>query len=238
MNLQMLSTLTALALKTAQEPWLGTIPSLINEALNQIQQRRSFNCMKVTIPFTLNVTGPGPFSYALPTTFKELQSGANPLYATDGTPYGNSIWRIFTRQEVFRLNQIGVNVAERTAFLEQDATGIWSIFFPGPFEQGSLPPDTGFSVDTYSYLPAVGAPTDENDLMRRYPMLVLEYCKFLVFSLGSDADSIAMKQEATRMIEGFAPAGSRAGFAGYFPQASADDNSHTVRGRTSRMMGF
>jgi hypothetical protein len=63
-------------------------------------------------------------------------------------------------------------------------------------------------------------------------MLVIEMCKFLVFSLGSDADSIAMKQEASRMIEG------GPGFTGYFRQASADDNSHAVRGRTSRMMGF
>jgi hypothetical protein len=228
MNLQTLSALVAVGLGSRQEAWLGTIPALINEGLNQIQQRRSFNCMKLTISFNLDVSGPGPFSYALPTTFKELQSGPNALYATTGAPYGNSIWRIFTRQEVMRLTQIGINVAERTAYLEQDPTNNnqWTIYFPGPMDEGSLPPDTTFSVDTYSFLSPVVNPTDENDLMKRYPMLILEQCKALVYSLGSDPDSIAGKNEALKMT------------AAYFSQASADDNSHSVRGRTSRMMGF
>jgi hypothetical protein len=232
MNLNILSALVAVSLKQKQEPMLGTITTLINEALNQIQQRRSWNCMKLSIPFNLNVSGPGPFTFALPSTYKELQSGPNSLYATDGTPYGNSIWRIFTQQEVFRLTQIGVNVAERTAYMNQDTTGIWTIYFPGPMDEGSLPPDTSFTVDTYSYLAPVSAPTDENDLMRRYPMLVLEFCKFLVFSLGSDPDSIAMKQEASRMIEG------GPGWTGYFKQASYDDLSHQMRGKTTRMDGY
>lgn len=234
MNLQLLSTLATIALKQAQEPWMGTIPTLINEALNQIQQRRSWNCMKLSLTFPLNVTGCGPFTYALPATFKEQQSGVNCLRATWTLPYGNSIWRIFSKQEVARLNQIGVNVAERTAWLEQDPANnnVWTLYFPGPLGEGTLPPDTNFIFDTYSFLAPLVNPADTNDLTVRYPMLVLEYCKFLVFSLGSDQDSIAMKNEASAMING------KPGQTGYFNQASADDNSHTVRGRTSRMMGF
>ncbi len=237
MNLGQMQTLVTLALKSAQEPYMGTIPTLINEGLNQLCQRRSWQCMKLTIPFSLNVTGPGPFTYVLPATFKELQSGANSLYASDGTPYGNSLWRIFTRQEVNRLTQIGVNVAERTAYLEQDPanSNLWTIYFPGPMDQGSLPPDSQFMVDTYSFLPPLANPGDTNDLTTRYPMLVIEMCKFLVFSLGSDQDSIAMKNEALRMINGDP---NNPLDIGYFRQASADDNSHAVRGRTSRMMGF
>lgn len=235
MNLRVMSALIATALGPKQEAWLGTIPTLVTEALNQIQQKRSFNCMKLTIDFSLSMTGPGPFTYALPATFKESQSGVNTLRASNETPYGSSLWRLYTRQEVNRLQQIGVNVAERTAFLEQAPSGIWSIYFPGPLDAGTLPPDTMFSFDTYSFLDPVSDPADENDLMRRYPMLVIETAKFLVFSLGSDEESIAAKNEAARMINGD---GTPKGWVGYFPQASADDNSHTVRGRTSRMGGF
>lgn len=232
MNLATLSALTTLALKTAQEPWMGTIPALINEAMNQIQQRRSFNCMKTSFTFTLNVTGPGPYAQALPATYKESQGGANALRATDGTPYGNSIWRLFSKQEVFKLTQIGTNVADRVAYLDQDATGIWSLYFPGPLDQLFLPTDTNFTFDIYQFLAPVAAAADENDLMRKYPMLIMEYCKFLVFSLGSDPDSIAMKAEALTMING------KPGFIGYFTQASADDESRKRRGRTTRMGGY
>jgi hypothetical protein len=233
MNLQTISALAAVGLSSAQEPWLGTLPILINEALNQIQQRRSWNCMKVPLQFILPVTGPGPYAYALPATFKELQSGANSLSASSTAFFGNSIWRIFTRQEVNRLQQIGTNVSERTAFLEQSPAGIWSVNFPGPLTMGTLPPDTNFNLDTYSFLPPVVLPTDENDLMAKYPMLVLEFTKFLMYSLGADEDSIAAKNEATAMING-----KPGGFAGYFAQASADDASRATRGRTMRFGGF
>lgn len=232
MNLNTIQSLLSVALNEAQEPWIGTATTLVNEALNQIQQRRSFNCNKLTIPFVLNITGAAPYTYALPLTFKELQSGPYPLRNTNQPAYLGTHWRIFTRQQVNELTFTGVGVADRTAFIEQDASGQWSIYFPGPLDVGILPVMTNFEVDTYSYLPPVVNPTDENDLMRKYPMLVLEYAKMLVFSLGSDEDSKAAKQESMRMIDG------TPGFTGYFARASADDNSHTVRGRTSRMNGF
>lgn len=235
MNLAVLTTFVNLALKTAQEPWIGTVPTLINEALNQIQQKRSWNCMKVEFDFTLNVSGSGPFVQALPATFKEPQGGANDLRATDGTPYGNSIWRLYSKQEVFKLTQIGTNVADRIAYLDQDSTGIWSLYFPGPLSQLYMPTETAFAFDTYQYLVPVVNPTDENDIMKRWPMLVLEYCKFLVFSLGSDADSIAMKNEAKRMIDG--TPGNPLDI-GYYRTACADDVSHQNRGRTWRMGGY
>lgn len=234
MNLALITTFTNLALKTVQEPWIGTVPSLINEALNQIQQRRSWSCMKVEFDFTLNVAGPGPFVQALPATFKEPQGGPNGLRASDGTPYGNSIWRLYSKQEVFKLTQIGTNVADRVAYLDQDSTGIWSLYFPGPLDQLFLPTDTAFAFDTYQYLAPVAAATDENDLMKRYPMLILEYCKMLVFSLGSDEDSMAMKRESQLRIDG----DGSPNYPGLFRQASADDTSHQNRGRTWRMGGY
>ena len=234
MNFGIIQALTRLALPTGMEARFGVIPTMINEALNQLQLRRSWNCMKATITFTLPATGPGPFTYALPSTYKEQQSGVNCLRAYTLAPFGNSIWRVFTRQEVQRLRQIGVNVAERTAFLEQDVNGIWTIYFPGPLDEGTLPPDTNFEFDIYQMLPAVSALTDENDLMRKYPMLVLEMTKYLIFSIGSDEDSTNAKNEALRMING----DPSQGMVGYFTQASLDDNSRNVRGRTSRFGGF
>lgn len=234
MNLQTMSALISVALGPKQEAWLGTIPTLVTEALNQIQQRRSFNCMKATVPFTLSTTPVnGYLVQALPATFKEVQSGVNALRAVDpDVLYGNSLWRIYTKQEVVRLRLIGVNVSERTAWLEQASSGIWSVYFTGPMDNGLMPPSNQFELDTYSFLAPVALPADENDLMRRYPMLVIETAKFLVFSLGSDEESVAAKNESLSMING------KSGFVGYFVQASADDNSHTVRGRTSRMGGF
>lgn len=234
MNLNVIQALLTVALNEAQEPWVGTVPTLVNEAIKQVCQRRSFNCMKVTIPFDLNVTGDGPYKYELPTTFKELQSGANPLRNVNTPAYLGSLWRVFTRQEATRLNMVGLGIADRVAFLEQDAAGVWSLNFQGPIDMGYLPPTTQFEVDTYSFLPAVAAGADENELMRRYPMLILETAKMLVFSLGSDPDSIRAKREAMSMINGDGSPQN----PGYFNQASADDSSRSVRGRTSRMGGY
>lgn len=234
MNLNVIQALLTVAMNEAQEPWVGTVPTLVNEALRHICLQRSFNCMKVTIPFDLDVTGPGPYKYELPANFKELQSGANPLRNVNTPAYLGSVWRIFTRQEATRLNMIGLGIADRVAFLEQDSAGVWSLNFQGPIDMGYLPPSTQFEVDTYCFLPAVAAPTDENELMLRYPMLVLETAKMLVFSLGSDPDSIRAKREAMSMINGD---GSQQN-PGYFKQASADDAYRSVRGRTSRMGGY
>lgn len=231
MNLNTIQSLLSVALNEAQEPWIGTVPTLVNEALNQVQRRRSFNCNKATIPFTLSVAGSGPYTYNLPATFKELQSGPYPLRNTNQPTFLGTNWRIYTRQQVNNLTFMGVGVADRAAWIEQDSTGQWKIYFAGPLDMGIMPPSTNFEVDTYCFLSPVVNPTDENDLMAKYPMLILEWAKMLVFSLGSDDDSKAAKQECLRMIDG------TPGFIGYFAQASADDNSHSVRGRTSRMGG-
>lgn len=241
MNLDVLSSLTTVALGPAQEAWMGTIPTLLNEGLKQIQTRRSWNCMRTSIQFAISGVSSPPFTYALPSNFKELQSGVHALRAVgpdvDYT-WGGGLWRIFTQQEVAKVRRIGQDVASRIAWTDQDINGVWSIHFPGPFCPGDLPSGTQFEVDIYQFLPPVAALTDENDLMRRYPMLVLEYCKFLVFSLGSDADSIAAKNEAHLMINGKPGTPGQPSTPGYFFQASADDNSHNVHGRTSRMGGY
>lgn len=234
MNLNTITVLLTVALDEAHEPWVGTVPTLVNEAIKQLCQRRSWNCMKLTIPFTLNITGFGPYTYALPSTYKELQSGPHPLRNVNTPAYLGSLWRIFTRQEAERLNLVGLGLADRVAFLEQNAAGIWSVNFPGPIDMGYLPPSPNFELDTYSFLADVALPTDENDLMRKYPMLILEQAKFLVFSLGSDQESIRAKNESLRMINGDGSPQN----PGYFNQASADDASRAIRGRTSRMGGY
>lgn len=234
MTLKQMQALITVALPGTHEPLMGTIPALINEALNQIQQRRSFNCMRTTFPFTLNVSGSalGPYTQVLPANFKESQSGYTTLRNVSTEQYIGAPWRIWTKQEVQRNNLLGVNVSDRMAYIDQDSTGVWTMYFPGPLTQGYLTPIPDFEFDIFAYLPAVAADTDENDLMRKYPMLVIEYAKWLVFSLGSDDESKTAKVDAMSMING------RPGFPGYFAQASNDDASHKIRGRTSRMGGF
>lgn len=235
MNLNTLTALISVSLDEEHEPLIGTVPTLVNEALRQICQRRSFNCMKLTIPFTLNITGGAPFVYTLPATYKELQSGPHPL-RNIGSPqaYLGSLWRIFTRQEAERMNITGMGLGERIAFMEQNTAGIWTVNFLGPIDMGYLPPLPNFEIDTYSFLADVALPTDENDLMRKYPMLVLEYTKWLIFSLKSDEETIRMKNESLRMING----NGSPEYPGLFNQASADDASRALRGRTSRMGGI
>src|SRR4051812_35386004 len=91
---------------TELDKQLGLFPVFVNEAIKELCRRRSWLKMKDVVTFT--VAG-GNGSAALPSNFKEPQSGLNPLRGINPTnnPGGFDLWFLYSKQEIKRLVQIG-----------------------------------------------------------------------------------------------------------------------------------
>ena len=114
MNLQELQSLVHFSTKADVQ--LGVFRTLVNNALLEIQQMRSFTFMKQTLSLTID---PDEVSTNLPANFKEPQGGKTPLRALDPSDaVGFERWYLMTKQEVMNLELIGTNTAERKAYIE------------------------------------------------------------------------------------------------------------------------
>jgi len=209
---------------TKKDGLLGAIPTLMNDALKQIQQRRSWSCMKNMITLTIPS---GQSSVALPATFKCPQRGKNPLKGSNPlSVVGYVPWVLVTKQELERLQMIGQTTTDRRASIFQEG-GVWKLTMAG-YLAGfvfSAPYDTTFNLDAYSYLPKLTAAADTNDFLEQYPQMVLELTKELVYALDdSDDNDDAIQRAHSRYDD-------------EFQRCSIDDANREVSGRDIRMGG-
>lgn len=205
---------------TKQDTQIGILTTWTNTALKELQRRRSWWGMKNTLTLTIP-SGNG--SVDLPITFKEPQSGINPLRATDNNtnPPGFRNWFLYTKQEIFRLLEIRVGAPDNKAYIDY-VDPVSTLNVMGQVAGVS----TIFQLDCYTYLADLAGATDHNYLTDNYPMMILEQAKVYAYRHVGTPDAVEMaincQQEADRQ----------------FMENSADDGFKAVRGRRIRMGGY
>jgi len=199
----------------------------INQALIEIQNRRSWTCMKVTEQVTL---GPGGgYGYeltALQNNFKELRRApAINFIADDGGMIPAKV--VFEEEEIFRVwawSGCPMFVWPPRVFLVRGA--------PTPTQMAAgasvgasvgivepLIETFNLSVNMFAYLPALSSYTDTSPLLTAYPSMVLAKAKAITFSEINDPQSDRNEAEFER----------------HFHSAAAQDAYSEVAGRKLRM---
>lgn len=207
---------------TQADGLLGVIPLMVNEAKKQIQQNRSWNCMKSTLTLTLNEDRT---TANLPEEFKEPQRGPHALRATDTSSEGFEQWRLVSPQELDSLTKLGAGTSRGRACIEtvEDAGQQLRI---GGSSESSMGTITGFLLDAYVFLPDLEDDEDVDFFTTNYPMLIVHKAKALIYEqLDSDPNAAG---KADR---------SHAAYAGELHRATLDDALRETSGRSIRMGG-
>lgn len=189
-------------------------PNFINEALRDLQIRRSWTCMKKEADITI-VSGSS--AVALPADFKELQSPREAVHLLFQDASGPRMLpvEVTTRadqlQRVFRLGKdlwlrafIDTLSDVRTLKVAENTTQ-----------------DLPFNVRYYGFLPNLTSGTDHNFLTDNYPELVLARAKGI--ALASVNDPLAESFEALTEKR--------------FIEAKTDDARRDISGVKVRMGG-
>lgn len=202
---------------TGKDKILGVFPTLINQALRDIQTRRSFICNKDVVSVTITA---GTDSVALPSNFKEPQRGKNPLKSNDVyNPTGYVVWKLLSNQELERVTEYGDACASRRASIRTNAAG--HTLYISALAASNI----AFLLDSYVFLPALVADADTNYLLTNYPQMVLEKTKELAYGVDEEPG------DADKAMNSYAR------YVNQFNIASADDASRETSGRSFRMGG-
>lgn len=202
---------------TKNDVLLGVFPTLINQALRQIQQRRSFRNMKRTLQ---TLVGGGYSVGVLPPDFKEPQRGTHPLRVSDSTVDSNyrHAWKLISKQEASWIN--GRGLGYNVAYLDTTDGVNWSVNLTAPAASNIY-----CFLDSYVFSLDLTSDADTHYLITNYPQMVLEKTKSLAFAL-EDAEKNQRNLEISEMR-----------FLEEFKVAAADDSSREVSGRNFRMGG-
>lgn len=206
----------------------------INEALVEIQNRRSWTCMKVTEQVSLG-PGDGYETAVLQSNFKELRRSPHPInFVTDnGKLIPATV--VFEEEEVFRVWAWGgapIFIWPPRIFLIRGALtpAESAARTPAQVEAGitvgakigvvePLIETFNVSVNMFAYLPALINPTDTSPLIDAYPKMVLAKAKAITFSEIADPVSDQFEKE----------------FEMKFRQAAYQDAYSEVAGRALHM---
>lgn len=206
----------------------GQYPNFINEALREIQRKRSWRYMLTIEDF---VVPAGSTSVALPSNFKELSNTRSPVHL-----WGNSIeptlpnlltpCEVWTRERIIRQQGrvLGLSVLTPVRWQQLSIPVYidWSgespslnIYVP----QGAPFQSFTFNVKYFQYIPDLVNPTDANGLTNEYPEMVVAKCKSIAFE--SINDPAAADAENLFMIR--------------FKEAAANDAHASIIGMDLRM---
>jgi hypothetical protein len=219
---QIQGRLSTAVLRADLEPSYG---DFINEALVEIQNRRSWTCMKVTEPVALG-PGPGFETVVLETNFKELRREPSINFvADDGGLIPATV--VFAEEEIWRNWAFGgappfiwpprVFLIRGPASPEQIAAGASvsaSIGILSPLIE-----TFNLEVNLFGYLPLLVNSTDISPLILAYPNMVLEKAKSIAFNNINDPQG----DKAEAMFEK------------KFREASYQDGYSENAGRVTRM---
>lgn len=187
---------TRLGLGVQRDDRASSYGDYVNEALREIQNRRSWTVMKKTTPTSgvgLITIGPGSGNntVSLPSDFKELQKRSPVHYITDE---GNFIpAEVVTEAEqirrVWAFNGTPVTTWPPRVFYERNASGA---------VLGIIEPTTqamNFRVKYYAYLPDLSADSDTSPFITLYPKMVIAKAKAIAFSEINDEAAAGFENE-------------------------------------------
>jgi hypothetical protein len=169
----------------------------INDALQEIQKRRSFALMKKTADV---VIANGTKNGVLPVDFKEFQNVRPPIQIVLNDPStGQEVLKpvdvVFELQETNRVWNFG-GLVWTVRIIALDDSGTKSIEIIVPAAE-----DLTFRTRYYRYLPALVADGDTSPFIDLYPQMVLWKAKEIAF--GEINDFIAEKEAQMKFEEKF-----------------------------------
>lgn len=181
----------------------------INDGLREIQQLRSWKCMKhVSAVTMLN----GTSSIALPAGFKEFEPSVTPVFVTTDTGALAPIDVVSREQQLIRSSKFPSDSVIRAYNDWQD--DVATLRISGQAEQ-----DLVFTVSYYRFLPDLAADSDSNQFTIKYPWMVINKAKAL--ALASINDPVAVQLEQLFDLK--------------FKQASSHDSFSAIAGQLLRM---
>lgn len=189
-------------------------PAFINEALRDLQIRRSWVCMKDDADVTITA---GTSSIELPANFKELQNPRESVHLHFQDTQGPRLLpiEVTTRadqlQRVFRL---GRDLWMRV-FLDLVADQKFIRVAENATEE--LP----FNIRYYGFLPDLTTGTDHNSLTDLYPEMVIARAKAIGLASVNDPLAASMEELTEKR----------------FLEAKTDDGRREISGVTVRMGG-
>lgn len=192
----------------------GAIPGFVNDTLRDIQQRRSWLCMRATESVTISS---GTSSANLNSLFKEPRGGKHSLRGLDSSTGSYIPWELLARQELEDLNVIGLGAAERRAYIDF-GSGVQTLNLPENAAE-----DLTFELQSYRFLADLSDDSDTNYFTTNYPQLVLEGVKARLLAADDDTQRADLAEIR---------------FAQQFTSASRDDAYRQVAGRNIRMGGL
>jgi len=192
-------------------------PDFVNEALMEIQQKRSWSFMKTTLePLTLLA---GDKTVALPADFKEFQNIRPPVHLILEDPAQplNSIYKpievVYEHEEQRRVWSFGGLVWTMRLFMERVGTTA-TLGMVVPAEE-----DINLRVKYFAYLPALVNDNDTSPFIDAFPHMVLSAAKQNAFSTINDPFKDQMEAD----------------FQARFADAVRQDAYSEVAGRELRM---
>lgn len=215
-----------LSIGVARDDLAPLYPDFINEALHEIQRRRSWRFMLQIGTFTIPV---GQTSVNLPANFKELSNTRTPVHLIGtsfqpGLPNVLTPCDVWTRERVLRREQMAFGYSILTPNIYYLRTSI-PVYVDWQAETPSLrvfyPATTAlmFDVKYFAYLPDLVLSTDSNALTTEYPEMCIAKIKATAFEAINDP--AALDQEAL--------------FATRFNDAKANDSYAAIAGMELRM---
>jgi hypothetical protein len=208
--------------------------SFINEALTEVQRRRSWQVMKqvefFTMPngsSTITLAYFDPPANTQPTNFKELTLQESPIHlkAQDLVLTPCDVWtmeKVLRRQARLISNSLLYSVYMHPDTTRRVSIPVWVDWINGQPSLNILfaaDSDLPFQVSYYAYLPDLVNNTDHNEFTDRFPEMVIDKAKALAFA--SINDPIAADFEAL--------------FEKKFSDAAAKDAYQAVAGLQLRM---
>jgi len=168
---------TRLAKRVLRDDLADSYGDYFNEALREIQNRRSWLAMKKTVDVSVP-TGYGRETVTLPADFKELQKRQAVQYITDDGQFIPA--EVVTEeQQIYRVWAFGgtpITTWPPRVFFERLATGpILGVLEPliQPFN---------FRVKYFGYLPDLAADGNTSPLADAYPEMVFAKAKVVAFT--------------------------------------------------------
>lgn len=207
MSLDFVTARTRLGVSVQRDDLASSYGDFINEALKEIQDRRSWTCMKKTTQVTINpgenpVAGDlgtdseGSQTATLPADFKELQKQPAVHYvADDGGFIPADV--VTEAEQIHRIWAFGgtpVSTWPPRVFYERNGTdAVLGVIEP-------ITQALNFRVKYFSYLPDLAADGDTSPFLTLYPKMVLAKAKAIAFTEINDPAAIAAEEEFEKKL--------------------------------------
>lgn len=174
----------------------------INQAIREVENRRSFSYMKKSAPVTIN---PNEQTVSMPDDFKELVRQTSPIVRVTDTNLGTPAitpCAIYSRQRLESMNSSFGTLIAQTSGREQKVSILvdvdadkWFISLLSPSLEV-----INFRVNYYGYSERLTDNDAEHPLFTYYPNLVVAGTKYMIFQDINDPQKNETEQEFERQL--------------------------------------